>query len=204
MLPGMVSGWSVRENFDRQETERHVALLEAARRVLERKGVGATSITDIAAEAGVSRATVYVYFASKREIVTRLAKQVRDSVAQAQSLRGLDHRDIETVLAATVEATLRTNVENLAFLSVLQHEARVDPDLNSIWTEIRDQPTQRTANYLDSLTAQGLIEPVTDTLAIARLGAAMNAYLAPLIDSGQLEISTAVQQILRLLLAAVR
>ncbi len=51
------------------DTEARSRLLDAARRCFERFGTEKTSITDIAAEAGVTRRTVYRYFDSSDELL---------------------------------------------------------------------------------------------------------------------------------------
>jgi AcrR family transcriptional regulator len=52
--------------------ERHRHLLRAAARVFARKGLMATTISDIAAAAHVSHGLAYHYFASKEEIFRQL------------------------------------------------------------------------------------------------------------------------------------
>jgi AcrR family transcriptional regulator len=58
--------------------ERQASLLRAAARAFARTGYAATSMDDVAAEAGVSRLIVYRHFASKEE----LYRSVLDRVAQ--------------------------------------------------------------------------------------------------------------------------
>lgn len=48
-------------------------IADAASRLFQEKGVPATSMDDIAREAGYSKATLYVYFSSKEELVGLLA-----------------------------------------------------------------------------------------------------------------------------------
>jgi AcrR family transcriptional regulator len=58
--------------------QRQASLLQAAARAFARAGYAATSMDDVAAEAGVSRLIVYRHFASKEE----LYRSVLDQVAQ--------------------------------------------------------------------------------------------------------------------------
>ena len=46
---------------------------EAAMRVITRKGIAATTMSDVAAEAGISRPTLYLYFKDRNELVERTA-----------------------------------------------------------------------------------------------------------------------------------
>ena len=49
------------------------AILEAARRLIERRGADALTLSAVAVEAHVARATIYGYFSSRRELLSRLA-----------------------------------------------------------------------------------------------------------------------------------
>lgn len=49
---------------------------EAALRVITRKGLAATTMADVAAEAGVSRPTIYLYFRDREELLERTALMV--------------------------------------------------------------------------------------------------------------------------------
>ncbi|MEV1295948.1 TetR/AcrR family transcriptional regulator [Pseudonocardia sp. NPDC049635] len=51
-------------------------LIDAAARAFERKGFVETTITDIAAEAGVSKPTVYQYVTSKRWLLETIVEQI--------------------------------------------------------------------------------------------------------------------------------
>ena len=59
----------------RDPTER---ILEGLLLALARHGVARVSMTDVAHEAGVSRGTLYRYFASQDELLTALGQKVRD------------------------------------------------------------------------------------------------------------------------------
>lgn len=52
--------------------EHRETILQTASKLFMEKGIGATSMDDIAKEAGYSKATLYVYFKNKDEIVTLL------------------------------------------------------------------------------------------------------------------------------------
>ena len=58
------------------EEYRTGSIHEAALRVISRTGVAAATMADVAAEAGVSRATLYLYFKDRNELVERTAAMV--------------------------------------------------------------------------------------------------------------------------------
>lgn len=61
---------------ERQE-EKRKTIMEAARAVFRRMGYDGASMNDIAQEAGVSKATLYVYFTSKEGLFAALIDDVR-------------------------------------------------------------------------------------------------------------------------------
>lgn len=54
------------------------ALIDAAERCYARLGIGATTMEDIAAEAGISRRTLYRYFASHDQVLNAVARRAID------------------------------------------------------------------------------------------------------------------------------
>jgi len=94
-------------------------LLEAATRCIARDGIAATSVGGIAAEAGVSRQTVYRYFAGREELTLRSMR------AAAEGIRAKIDRRIRA-LAEPADMIVETLVLGLA-------EARSDPLLRAIW-----------------------------------------------------------------------
>lgn len=93
-------------------------LLEAAARCIGREGSAATSVAAVAAEAGVSRQTVYRYFASRDELTGRALR------AAAEGLRAKLDRSIAE-LAEPADMIVETLVLGLA-------EVRSDPVLRAL------------------------------------------------------------------------
>jgi AcrR family transcriptional regulator len=93
---------------DQSVTERkHDAILDAARAVFSREGYAESSVEDVAAEAGIGKGTVYLYFKSKEELyVAALARDIRVFADQAreemESLPGFREK---------IEAFLRVRLE---------------------------------------------------------------------------------------------
>ncbi len=76
----------------RRPDQRRAALASAAADLFAARGIGATTIDDIAARAGVSKGSFYHYFCTKAEILdavrTRFAIEFRDRVAATVERRG--------------------------------------------------------------------------------------------------------------------
>jgi len=109
-------------------------LLEAAKRLLAAgASVAALSVDRIVAEAGMSRATFYLHFRDKTELIAALAE---DQVAWraeigAEALADHDLRR-ETVDAMLAEIVDRW-VENRAVLSAIIEVAEYDPAMAGTW-----------------------------------------------------------------------
>ncbi len=72
--------------------ERQAALLAAAATAFARAGYAATSMDDVAAEAGVSRLIVYRHFDSKEELYRAVLTGVSERLIET-FVEGLEHRD---------------------------------------------------------------------------------------------------------------
>jgi AcrR family transcriptional regulator len=199
----MSSGWAVREERDRADADRHRELLAAARASFEDLGYGATTIAEITRRAGVSRATFYVYFASREDVFAVLADEVRDRFVQAQDLTGVDPDDVSTVLRRTIATTLDVTVDHLALMTVLNHQAMGDPEIRVLWSQIKHEAVRRTADYLARQSREGRIRPVADTEALATMGAGMNDRYAPLVVDHTITRTAAVDQMHQIWMACV-
>jgi AcrR family transcriptional regulator len=173
--------WAIREKLDRADSATRAQLVSAARRVFERRGYARTTVADITKEAKVGRATFYVYFASKDDVFTVLADEIRDRFLAAQELSGIDPGDHEAVARATNAAYLDAYTENLALITVLEHQAITDPAMHVLWEEIHERPRGRTARYVEQLVAQGLAHPAAPPDAVARAAGGMVAMFAPVV-----------------------
>src|SRR5690348_5487755 len=97
------TNWAVRDARERSHTTRHSELLDAAARVFATRGYAGATAAAITAEAGVSRPTFYVYFASCEDIFAALAARVRDDFLAAQQPSSTADTPAE-MLALTVHA----------------------------------------------------------------------------------------------------
>lgn len=151
---------------ERSDTDRHRALLDAAARVFTTRGYDRTTVADITAAAGVSRATLYVYFASKEEVFLALAARTRDSFLAAQEPELLDD-DPRAVLRATFAAVAAAVLDAGPLLRLIEDRAAVDARVAVIAAELAERPIRRFTRYLDRRTRLGRIAPVAAHRVIA-------------------------------------
>ena len=88
-------------------TKKHGAILDAARAVFSRDGYASSSVDDVAAEAGIAKGTVYLYFKSKEEMY--LAALLRDVKEFGDAARV--EMDREPTLLEKIQAFLRIRLE---------------------------------------------------------------------------------------------
>lgn len=89
-----------------QKQQRYAAILEAARELAVRDGVGSVSLADIAAEVGMHKSALLKYFETREEIFLRLAETefhewAAGSLA-ALSAAGPEPREVADALACSV------------------------------------------------------------------------------------------------------
>ncbi len=73
-------------------------ILDGARRVFMKLGFDAASMNDVTREAGVSKGTLYVYFANKEELFAAMIESERAAFVAAMRTTLEEHEDIETGL----------------------------------------------------------------------------------------------------------
>ena len=81
-----------------QDTRKHRQILDGAYRIFIRQGFDATSMDDIAREAGVSKGTLYVYFDSKERLFHELVREEKERQFPAIFAIDANERDVRGVL----------------------------------------------------------------------------------------------------------
>jgi AcrR family transcriptional regulator len=116
------------------------AIDAAARVVIARKGILATTIADIAAEAGKSTASFYNYYDSKEAMVREWAVRFRDEArerARAATEPDLDNRERAYRAAAAHWHTYRHRLAEVIGVSQL---AMINDDFAQYWSDICELP----------------------------------------------------------------
>lgn len=191
------NAWSVRDK-DREGTWRRRELITAARRVFERKGYGAATVSDITSEAGVSRPTFYVYFASKKEVFAVLANEVSEAFRIAQDIQGVDYDDVDAVMRSTIASTFEVTINHLELMSVLDHQALADPEIRALWEPIRRLGIRRSVRYLEAQEARGSLSPAANLDSLAMMGTGMNELFAAQVAGGEIDRDTAIEEMFRI------
>ncbi|MBV9091855.1 MAG: TetR/AcrR family transcriptional regulator [Mycobacteriaceae bacterium] len=112
------------------------AIDAAARTVIARKGVLATTISDIAAEAGRSTASFYNYYDSKEAMIREWALRFRDEAnerATSVTRHGLSNRERVREAAAAHWRTYRHRLAEMISVSQL---AMINDDFAEHWAQL--------------------------------------------------------------------
>lgn len=103
--------------------ERTQQILDAALTLILRQGYDKTSIGDVAAEAGISRGTVYLYFASKEQLVEALV--LRESIYYGKAWLEFIERDESASVGAIYRAVLYAIDQRPLLAALLKRDRRM-------------------------------------------------------------------------------
>jgi len=148
----------------------------------------------------VSRATFYVYFASKDEVFRVLTEQLRDAFLAAQEAYGADQHDPVAVAAASVTGFVTVYAANLAFITVLEHQALTDEQVRALWQGIRERLLQRMTRFVRQLARDGVAHPLAPPDLVATAASGMAIRFAPLIAASPADRTRIMGHLVRLYL----
>lgn len=123
-------------NWSRRKRARPGEIITAALSVFAEKGFAATRMEDIAARAGVTKGTIYLYFPSKDELFKSLA---RETVSKALNKATLDMASFadsprhSLVRALGAIAAFLHNDEHAALPKIIIAESGNFPELADFW-----------------------------------------------------------------------
>jgi AcrR family transcriptional regulator len=143
------------------------AIDAAARVVIARKGILATTISDIAAEAGKSTASFYNYYDSKEAMVREWAVRFRDEArerSRAAAEPGLTNWERSYQAAAAHWNTYRNRLAEIISVSQL---AMISDDFTEYWADICSLPIGMVTQMVKQAQRQGFCAPDDDPQLVA-------------------------------------
>jgi AcrR family transcriptional regulator len=138
------------------------AIDAAARAVIARKGILASTISDIAAEAGKSTASFYNYYDSKEAMVREWAVRFRDEArerSRAAAEPGLSNWERSYQAAAAHWNTYRNRLAEIISVSQL---AMINGDFAEYWADICSLPIELMTKTVKHAQQHGLCAPTDD------------------------------------------
>jgi AcrR family transcriptional regulator len=152
------------------------AIDAAARTVIARKGFLATTVSDIAAEAGKSSASFYNYYDSKesmvREWVQRFIADAKASVRAAEKPE-MTNRERSYQAAATYWHTYRSRLAEIVSVTQL---AMVNDDFAEYWTDLSALPITLIAAMMEQAQHDGFCDGGDPKLTAIALISMLNGF----------------------------
>lgn len=171
------------------------AILVVTYRLLEDMGYAAVTTDDIAAEAKVSKATIYRYWRSKQQLVVDAARMHFGKV-EAPEL-GSFQAEIHWILEHRVQDYRQPGT--LRLVGSLVGAATTDPRLQAMFADWVEQLTRAIRRVVQRGIARGDVRPDVDIFAlealvagvVARTVVSQHGFTGPTVDSIAALISTA-------------
>jgi AcrR family transcriptional regulator len=113
-----------KERKEKEKVARIEGILSAAKRVFSRKGYEATTVEDIALEAGFGKASLYFYFKTKKEVFLSLIKDGLEG--QRKLLKEIMNSQLSNVerLEAVLSKMFEYVRENREFMRIVHSESQ--------------------------------------------------------------------------------
>lgn len=147
--------------------DKRQAILHAARELFANQGYDDTTIAAVAQAAGVAVGTVYLYFASKHDILVDVCLALNGEIASVIQSPAILALPLRQAPRAIIEAAFRSSRENMRFMTYYQVEAQ-SPEETQRLLEGKQQIANALDAYFQSLIAEGQLPPF-DTAAYAEL-----------------------------------
>lgn len=165
----------------KRDNKRPHQILNAAIELFRDRGFEATRLEDVADKAGVSKATIYLYFESKEDLFYALIREkvvpmLEQTIAQADAFQGPASEFLR--MKAKGVGRLFAHSEQGAILKLVISEARRFPDLSDYY---RTEVPERGLENLSKVIRRGIDEGEfreCDTEAAAA------AFMFPLLMTG--------------------
>jgi AcrR family transcriptional regulator len=138
-------------SWQRRKQARPGEILEAALSVFAEKGFAAARMEDIAAKAGVTKGTIYLYFPSKEEVFKSLAREhVSQTLVQAaekaKKYEGSIFDFLRLFYTGFIDIVLNSDVAVLP--KIIIGEAGNFPELARFW---RDEVIEKAAGMMSAI-----------------------------------------------------
>ncbi len=107
---------------EEEKLQRREEILISSAALFSRRGFHAVTVDDIAQEAGLSKGTIYLYFAHKEEIFSSLIKRLTDELNTNLQTAISENIDFRQKLRNLVITYMRFFEENETFFKIFQSE----------------------------------------------------------------------------------
>jgi TetR/AcrR family transcriptional repressor of mexJK operon len=165
---------------DRRPSTKHTDILRAATEAFLDSGYERASMDEIAAKAGVSKATVYSHFRNKEALFEEIIRELCQHLVTPLRLGESDRADPTETLTAFAHSYVEVllDPESLALHRLLVAEATRNPDLaGASYRAGGGQALRGLAQYLAQETAKGTLAVDDPALAAEQFFGMLNGHL---------------------------
>ncbi|WP_048877047.1 TetR/AcrR family transcriptional regulator [Saccharomonospora saliphila] len=183
----------------RRSPEKRKAIADAARAVFVREGFARASVDTIAAEAGVSKRTIYNHYGDKKQLFLAIVEQSTD--ATATSLLDVARRrlaefdDVEEALIAFGREWVRPDprfTDHVALVRLIIAEAAHHPEIVRAWHDAGPRQVRNgLARQLKEIAERGMLEIDDPEVAARHFGALVHSPVRERSLYGALELDEA-------------
>jgi AcrR family transcriptional regulator len=153
--------------------DRRTQILEAAVTIFPQKGYAATTLQDIAQQAGISTSAIYQHFRSKEDLFLALTDnlsfisildEINDSLDEEKDI---GYEDVRRSLIEVGEGFLGTHMRNAEIVRMFIAEARSFPEVGKRYCVRLVAPVEKLLmRYLSAQMKRGVLRPVNVELAV--------------------------------------
>ena len=141
--------------------------LDTAAEIIAQKGYGGTSLKDVAAKMGISRAGLYYHFPTKETILEALIEEVTvSSQRQSSAIAARAELDVEEALRIVTQTQVRWILEHgILFKVVDRSEADLPPRLLDLHSNAKRAVLDNFTRIIDRGIDEGLFKPLDARVA---------------------------------------
>jgi AcrR family transcriptional regulator len=137
-----------------------LAVLAAARTLVEREGFTALTMASVGEQAGVTRRAVYLHFSTRVELITALYEYVSETADLNESLTSVwQAPDAPAALDAWAHHLARSHTELIAVGRAFQRVRGTDPDAGLYWELVMRQWRKSCRRLAEWLATEARLAP---------------------------------------------
>jgi TetR/AcrR family transcriptional regulator, repressor for uid operon len=140
-------------------------IVDAAGAVLQRKGLVASTMDDIAREIGVSKGALYLYFPSKTRLLEAVLGRYREQMLRKLELL-VSGGDVADGIAGAIDEVFTGEFDPLVWHRVIAESAN-DPTVRDMLRRDDREDARQVRAFLERLERRGRIAPMADSETIA-------------------------------------
>ncbi len=149
-------------------TARRNQILDAATKVFAEKGFHATTIKDVAKEAGIADGTIYIYFENKMALMLGILDRMNESERREADFSQFDEGDFHGFMKAYIRHRLTVlKTDNFELFRIVVSEILVNKELRDLYYQKIIDPTSIIAErYFQRWVEQGILKPTNVSLTM--------------------------------------